>query len=80
MYFLHRGAPKMRNQPWKDVLPTLYRTLNDSPRDPLGATRAAFRMGPNGADTATLEKFAADLREFWRYESSRRDARAAPLP
>ena len=80
MYFLHRGAPKMRNQPWKDVLPTLYRTLHDSPRDPLGATRAAFRMGPNGADTSTLEKFAADLREFWRFESSRRDARAAPLP
>ena len=80
MYFLHRGAPQMRNQPWKDVLPTLYRTLHGSPRDPRGATLAAFKMGPNGADTAFLEKFADDLRTFWRFESSRRDARAARVP
>ena len=80
MYFLHRGAPLVRNQPWKDVLPTLYRSLYETPRDPIGATCAAFRLGPNGADTAFLEKFAADLRVFWRASSARQNARNAKLP
>ena len=80
MYFLHRGAPLVRNQPWKDVLPTLYRSLYETPRDPIGATCAAFRLGPNGADTAFLEKFAADLRAFWRASSARQNARNAKLP
>ena len=80
MYFLHRGAPLVRNQPWKDVLPTLYRALYESPRDPVGATCAAFQLGPNGADTAFLEKFAADLRAFWRASSARQNARNAKLP
>ena len=80
MYFLHRGAPLVRNQPWKDVLPTLYRALYESPRDPAGATCAAFQLGPNGADTAFLEKFAADLRAFWRASSARQNARNAKLP
>jgi hypothetical protein len=80
MYFLHRGAPLVRNQPWKDVLPTLYRSLHESPRDPLGATCAAFRLGPNGADTALLEKFADDLRAFWRSASARQNARNAKIP
>ena len=80
MYFLHRGAPLVRNQPWKDVLPTLYRSLYDSPRDPRGATCAAFKLGPNGADTAFLEKFAADLQAFWRSSSARQNARSAKIP
>ena len=80
MYFLHRGAPLVRNQPWKDVLPTLYRSLHDSPRDPRGATCAAFKLGPNGADTAFLEKFADDLRAFWRSASARQNARNAKIP
>lgn len=80
LYFLHRGAPLVRNQPWKDVLPTLYRSLHESPRDPRGATCAAFRMGPDGADTAFLEAFAADLRAFWRSSSARQNARNAKLP
>lgn len=80
MYFLYRGAPLVRNQPWKDVLPTLYRTLHESPRDPRGATCAAFRMGPDGADAAFLEQFAADLRAFWRAASARQNARNARIP
>ena len=79
-YFLHRGAPLVRNQPWKDVLPTFYRTLHESPRDPRGATCAAFKMGPNGADATFLGKFAADLRAFWRSASARQNARNAKLP
>ncbi len=79
-YFLHRGAPLVRNQPWKDVLPTFYRTLHESPRDPRGATCAAFKMGPNGDDAAFLGKFAADLRAFWRSASARQNARNAKLP
>ena len=79
MYFLHRGAPQLRNQPWKDVLPTFYRTLLDT-HDGTRATLAAFRLGADGTDTALLERFAADLQDFWRNESARRNARSARIP
>ena len=79
MYFLYRGAPAMRGQPWKDVLPDFFAAM-DRTGDPVAATLAAFRMGSDGRRTDTLEKFADDLRAFWRTESARRDARSARIP
>ena len=79
MYFLHRGAPQMRGRPYADVLPTYARTLRET-QNPARATCEAFRMGADGRDGRFLKRLANDLQAFWRADSARRDARAAPIP
>ncbi len=76
MYFLHRGAPALRGDPYEDVLPTFYRVMEET-RDPHAATRAAFKMDKNDEFFA---RFVRDLREFWKTDGARRDARAARVP
>ena len=77
--FLHRGAPLLRGQPWKNVLPTFYDTLERT-GNPTLATVEAFRMGRDGRDLSTLSRFAADLREYWKSESARRGSRGGKVP
>ena len=79
MYFLHRGAPRMRGTPYADVLPDYARALRES-HDFTRATLVAFRMGDDGRDERFVKRLADDLRAFWRNDSARRDARSAPIP
>ena len=78
-YFLFRGAPSLRGQPYKDVLPTLFAEMERT-GDPRAATAAAFKMGGTSRESEFLRKFARDLRDFWKSESARREARAAKVP
>ena len=79
MYFLYRGAPRMRGTPYADVLPGYARALRES-HDFTRATLVAFRMGDDGRDERFVKRLADDLRAFWRNDSARRDARSAPIP
>lgn len=76
MYFLYRGAPAMRGDPYKDVLPTFYRAMEET-RDPNAATRAAFKMDKTDDFFA---RFVRDLHEFWKSDNARGAARTARVP
>ena len=79
-YFLERGAPFVRNKPYRDIVPKYVETMERT-GDPLRATAEAFRLGRRGDDTAFLAKFARDMREFFRSSSARRNARRLqPVP
>ena len=75
-YFLARGAPFVRNKPYRDVLPSYLAAMEET-GDPVAATLEAFRLGPRGDDTEFLARLARDLREFWRSPSNRRNAARA---
>lgn len=76
MYFLHLGAPSLRGDPYKDVLPAFYGAMEKT-RNPEAATVAAFKMEK---DDDFLRRFARDLRDFWKTDAARRDARDARVP
>lgn len=78
VYFLVRGAPFVRNKPYADILPTYIATMEET-GDATQATLNAFRLGNQGSDTDFLERFAKDMRTFYKSESARRNARRAPL-
>ena len=77
-YFLARGAPFVRNKPYRDVLP-VYMAAIEETGNPVAATLEAFRLGPRGDDTEFLSRLARDLREFWRSPSARRNAARSGL-
>ena len=79
MFFLYRGAPSVRGDPYAKVLPTLFEEM-EKRGDPVRATFAAFEMGPDGSDTRLLDRFARDLQSFWKNERERRAARSAKTP
>lgn len=79
MFFLYRGAPAVRGDPYAEVLPTYFEEM-EKHGDCIRATLAAFRMGDDGSDTRFLDRFARDLRSFWANERERRAARSAKTP
>ena len=79
MFFLYRGAPAVRGEPYAKVLPTYFDEM-ERHGDCNRATAAAFEMGPDGSDTHLLDRFAKDLQAFWKNEGARRAARAAKTP
>ena len=78
-HFLFFGAPSVRGEPYKAVLPAYFDEM-EKHGDPNRATAAAFAMGDDGSDTKLLDRFARDLQAFWKNESARRAARAAKTP
>lgn len=79
MFFLYRGAPAVRGEPYAKVLPTYFDEM-ERHGDCVRATLAAFEMGPDGSDTHLVDRFAKDLQAFWKNEGARRAARAAKTP
>lgn len=57
LYFLERGAPLVRNQPYADILPVYFETLGKTGNADI-ATATAFQ----GISFETLER---DFRSFW---------------
>ena len=78
-YFLVRGAPFVRNKPYRDVLPAYVSAMEET-GDPVAATLEAFRLGPRADDLDFLSRFAKDLREFFRAPSARRRASSSAFP
>ncbi|MBQ9727148.1 MAG: DUF1570 domain-containing protein [Kiritimatiellae bacterium] len=78
-HFLCFGAPAVRGEPYKAVLPTYFDEM-EKHGDCNRATAAAFAMGEDGSDAKLLDRFARDLQTFWKNESARRAARAAKTP
>ncbi len=79
MFFLYRGAPAVRGEPYAKVLPTYFEEM-ERHGDCNRATAAAFEMGADGSDTRLLDRFAKDLQAFWKNEGARRAARNAKTP
>lgn len=78
VYFLERGAPFVRNKPYRNVMPTYMRVMEET-GDAVRATLEAFELGDRAADTEFLDRLARDMREFYRADSARRNARTAPM-
>lgn len=76
MHFLYRGAPALRNRPYRDILPTYLETL-EATRDPVEASIRAFKLDGNGD---YLKSFARDFREYWTRSSERTRAARQPIP
>ena len=79
MFFLYRGAPAVRGDPYATVLPTYFEEM-ERHGDCVRATLAAFEMDADGSGTHLLDRFARDLQAFWKNESARRAARSAKTP
>ncbi len=70
-YFLHRGAPLVRNKPYADILPTYLAALKET-----GSGTEATARAFAGVNFEALER---DFREFWTTPRSRSFAKRAPL-
>lgn len=70
VYYLIRGAPMERNQPYAGFLPA-YREAFERTADPDAATEAALA-------SVNLRQFARSFSTFWRSVKSRQDARRRP--
>ncbi len=70
VYYLMRGAPMERNQPYANVLGAYLAELERG-GDPAAATTAAFA----GVD---MRKFCDDFESFWRTTKKRQDALRKP--
>ncbi|MFO7936644.1 MAG: DUF1570 domain-containing protein [Kiritimatiellia bacterium] len=63
IYYLHKGAPLMRPNPYRDILPKYLRKLQKS-RNPHVATIAAF-------ERIDIERFQERFSDFWKHKRSR---------
>ena len=70
-YFLHRGAPLVRNKPYADILPTYLAALAETG----SGTEATARAFAN----VNFDALERDFREFWTTPRSRSFAKRAPL-
>ncbi len=76
MHFLYRGAPALRNQPYRDILPTYLSVLEET-HNPSAAVREAFRMGRNNDEF--LRRFVRDFRAYWLKSSEREAGARRPI-
>ena len=70
-YFLHRGAPLVRNKPYAGILPTYLAALKET-----GSGTAATALAFEGVNFEALER---DFRAFWTTPRTRSMAKRAPL-
>ena len=76
MHFLYRGAPALRNQPYRDLLPTYLAVLEET-HNPSEAVREAFRIGRNKDEF--LRRFVRDFRAYWLKSSEREAGSRRPI-
>lgn len=70
-YFLHRGAPLVRNKPYANILPTYLAALEET-----GSGSAATARAFADVNFDALER---DFRDFWTTPRTRSLAKRAPL-